>query len=120
MTVNFYDKINYTGITQKVASGIEKRKALLKAAVLQDSNFYIPHDTGTLEDSGIIGTVLNDGTDAIKWKVPYARKNYYFWYEGMPNSHNRNLNACARWFEAAKSTRLDEWIGIIRGLYGTN
>lgn len=116
--ITLQDNIDYSTIASKIDKGIERRKKLLTAAVLQDSNYYVPQDTGTLQKSGINATVLDNGV--IKWDASYARKIYYSWREGLPNSHNRNPNARAKWFEAAKAERLDEWLGIMEGLYGTN
>ena len=81
----------------------------LDAVVLQDSNYYVPKDTGKLEESGILNTVIGSGE--VIWRTPYARAQYY----GTAFSHlkQRNPNACAKWFEAAKARFMKKWEKLV-------
>lgn len=84
----------------------------LDAQVLKDSNFYCPMDTGILQKSAILNTVIGSGR--IIWNTPYAHEQYY----GRPNkSHDKNPNARMRWFEVAKVKKLNEWRKIVEDEY---
>lgn len=48
---------------------------VVDSEVLRLSDKYIPFRTGTLRNSGIIGTVIGSGK--VSWITPYARQQYY-------------------------------------------
>ena len=83
--------------------------------VLKDSAPYVPMRTGFLMNSGNTGTVIGSGE--VVYNAPYAKACYY--------ATNRQFNkqkhpqACAQWFEKAKTANIDSWIKgvqkIIRG-----
>lgn len=85
----------------------------LDAVVLQDSNYFCPLDTGTLQKSGIIHSVLGSGL--LEWKTPYARSQYY---DIKYKKHDRNPNATMKWFESAKARYLEKWRRLIHAEYG--
>ena len=86
-----------------------KAQAALDSAVLQDSNFFVPLKTGTLQKSGILNTRIGSGE--IVWRTPYARAQYYG--ENFDHSKQNNPNACAKWFEAAKARFAEKWLRIV-------
>ncbi|AFE86248.1 putative minor capsid protein 2 [Bacillus phage PBC1] len=90
----------------KVTKALEKAQVVLDEQVLKDSNYFIPKDTGQLEDSSIIASRIGEGE--LIWDTKYARKVYY----GVDiNFHtDMNPNAQALWFEAAKSRFLSDWV----------
>lgn len=93
---------------EKAKEKLEKRKAVaqakLDAQVLKDSNFYIPFDTGSLKQSGILHTKIGSGK--VIWDTPYAKKQYY----NFPNKRvDRNPNASGKWFEMAKAKKIKRW-----------
>ena len=94
-TAKIMQKIN------KNASAAQKR---LDAAVLADSNKYCPMQTGTLQKSAIIATVIGSGR--VSWATPYARAQYYDYPD---KRHNRNPNATGKWFETAKARHMKKW-----------
>ena len=91
-------------IMQKISKNASAAQKRLDAAVLADSNKYCPMQTGTLQKSAIINTVIGSGR--ISWVTPYARKQYY---EYPSKRHNRNPNATGKWFETVKARRMKEW-----------
>lgn len=101
--------INEAEIKAKTTDKIKQVQAPLDALVLQDSNYFIPIKTHTMENSSIISTKI--GTGEIVWRTDYARRQYY----GVNFDHSKQLNpnACAKWFEAAKARWLDKWVRFI-------
>jgi hypothetical protein len=45
------------------------------------------------------------------WKTPYARAQYYG--VKFDRSKDPNPNACAKWFEAAKSRKEKDWVNLV-------
>ena len=95
-------------VSRDFNEGLNKAQAALDSAVLSDSNYFVPLKTGTLQKSAIINTRIGSGE--VTWQTPYARRLYY---EYEKPAHQANPNACAKWFEAAKSRWLKKWIGIV-------
>lgn len=84
----------------------------LDLQVLKDSNFYCPQDVGTLQDSGILYSVIGSGV--LEWRTPYARAQYY----EMPNkATDKNPNARMKWFEAAKAAKKKDWARLANAEY---
>ena len=107
--------INVNVDSEKIRRELEQkaRKAqeVLDSAVLSDSNYFIPKDSHTLENSGIDATVIGSGV--VVWDAPYAKTQYYG--ENFDHSKQRNPNACAKWFEAAKARYLKKWETLVNG-----
>ena len=99
-------------IMQKINKNASVAQKKLDAVVLADSNKYCPMQTGALQKSGIIATVIGSGL--LSWETPYARKQYYEYPE---KRHNRNPNATGKWFETAKANRIKEWERIVNEGY---
>lgn len=93
----------------RISAVIHKAQMKLDQQVITDSNFYCPLKTGTLQKSAIINTVLGSGL--VKWRTPYARRQYYG--VGFDRSKDPNPNACAKWFEAAKARKLKDWEKLV-------
>lgn len=66
----------------------------IDSEVLRYCEPYVPFDTGTLVQSGVINTVVGSGE--IKYRTPYARRWYYMPanFQGAPRRGNY-------WFERA-------------------
>lgn len=94
----------------RIAKRIKKSQFLLDQQVLKDSNFYVPEDTGNLQDSGVLGTSGGE----VKWDSIYAKKQYY---EDNKKSKDRNPNASMKWFEVAKGKQLKIWEKIANDKY---
>lgn len=104
-------EIKYNGamIKARVTGDIEKKQKMLDAMILRDSNLFCPQDTGTLQRSAVIHTVIGSGL--IEWHTPYAARQYYTW-KGI-RGHNRNPRATSKWFETAKAQYLKKWLEAI-------
>ena len=108
LTFEVKSSLNEGAIKSDIEDGLKRAQAPLDAAVLADSNFFVPIKTGTLQKSGIINTRIGSGE--VTWRTPYARRLYY---EYKKPAHQANPNACAKWFEAAKARWLEKWTRIV-------
>ena len=98
----------------QLKSNTAKAQAALDSVVLQDSNYFVPLKTGTLQKSGILNTRIGSGE--VVWRTPYARAQYYG--VGFDHSKQSNPNACAKWFEAAKARYKEKWLRLVNGYIG--
>jgi hypothetical protein len=112
--VTFTVKANFNDAAAKArfSAAIHEAQMKLDQQVINDSNFYCPlraAQGGTLQKSAIINTVIGDGL--VMWKTPYARRQYY----GVNFDHSKgaNPNACAKWFEAAKARKMEQWRKLV-------
>lgn len=108
LTFNVKSTLKESGIKSDIESKIQQQQKYFDALVLQDSNYFIPIKTGTMEKSSQINTRL--GTGEIVWRTPYARRQYYDYHKPP---YQPNPNACGRWFEAAKARWLEKWVRFI-------
>ena len=93
----------------RISAAIHKAQMKLDAQVLADSNFYCPLKEGVLQKSGIIHTVIGSGL--VKWRTPYAHSQYH--RLDFDHSQQKNPNACAKWFEAAKARKMEQWRKLV-------
>ena len=104
--------IDVKKINDKIDVNISRVQKVLDLQVAKDSNYFCPEDTGTLQDSVLLGSDFGSGK--LIWNTEYAREQYY----SRPNkSLDKNPNARMKWFEEAKSIKLKEWVGIANGEY---
>lgn len=96
-------------LMKRLQKGASMAQMRLDQQVLTDSNYFCPLKTGTLQKSAIIGTVIGSGT--VSWNTPYARRQYYG--VDFDRSQDPNPNACAKWFEAAKARKLEQWRRLV-------
>lgn len=110
-SVTFTVKANFNEQTVKTrfAKAIKLAQMKLDQQVITDSNYYCPLKTGALQKSAQINTVIGSGL--IVWRTPYARAQYYG--VNFDRSKDPNPNACAKWFEAAKSRKLEAWRKLV-------
>lgn len=108
LTFNVKITLKESGIKSDIESKIQQQQKYFDALVLQDSNFFCPIKTGTLQKSAIINSRLGSGE--LVWKTPYARRQYY---EYSKPPYQRNPNACGKWFEAAKARWLEKWVRFV-------
>lgn len=109
--ITFTVKGNFNDAAAKarISAAIHKAQMKLDQQVINDSNYYVPLKTSTLQKSAIINTVLGSGL--VKWRTPYARAQYYG--VNFDHSKQRNPNACAKWFDAAKARKLKDWEKLV-------
>ena len=108
LTFNVKTALNSAEIKADLEATTRQVQAPLDALILQDSNYFCPIKTGTLQKSAIINSRLGSGE--LVWKTPYARRQYY---EYSKPPYQPNPNACGRWFEAAKARWLEKWVRFV-------
>lgn len=100
--------LNASGIKSDITGHVKQVQAPLDSLIMQDSNYFCPIKTGTLQKSAIINSHIGDGE--IVWRTPYARRQYYDYHKPP---YQPNPNACGRWFEAAKARWLEKWVRFV-------
>ena len=108
LTFNVKTALNSAEIKADLEATTRQVQAPLDALILQDSNFFCPIKTGTLQKSAITNSRLGSGE--LVWKTPYARRQYY---EYSKPPYQPNPNACGKWFEAAKARWLEKWVRFV-------
>ena len=108
LTFNVKTALNSAEIKADLEATTRQVQAPLDALILQDSNFFCPIKTGTLQKSAIINSRLGSGE--LVWKTPYARRQYYDYHKPP---YQPNPNACGKWFEAAKARWLEKWVRFV-------
>ena len=108
LTFNVKSTLKETGIKSDIERKIQQQQKYFDALVLQDSNYFIPIKTHTMENSSIESTKI--GTGEIVWRTPYVRRQYYDYHKPP---YQPNPNACGKWFEAAKARWLEKWVRFV-------
>ena len=76
--------------------------------VLRYCSRLVPFDTGMLEKSGILGTIVGSGE--VRYIAPYAAQQYYHTAESRTYDANRG----ARWFERMKVAHKDDILAGVK------
>ena len=113
ITFNSRVNLNTAQLRRRANAALQASQMQLDNDVLKDSNYYIPKDTGNLEQSSIHSSIVGSGV--LYWNTPYARKVYYG--STINFSKDRNPNARYLWFEAAKASKKDGWIQEMKNKY---
>lgn len=99
--------IDIPGTMDRFDPKFRKAQMFLDNEVLKDCNPYVPMRTGTLAGSGTRGTVIGDGE--VVYNAIYAKDCYYALSRHF--SKDKHPQACAQWFEKAKSAKCkSSWI----------
>lgn len=108
-------KTTVTIDTKKIVNHYEQKskraQMALDAMVMNDSNYFCPLDSSELQKSVIGNSKLGSGL--LSWNTDYARRQYYG--VNFDHSKQKNLNARAKWFEAAKAMWLEKWVKLVDG-----
>ena len=108
LTFNVKIALNSAEIKADLEATTRQVQAPLDSLILQDSNYFCPIKTGTLQKSAIINSRIGSGE--LVWRTPYARRQYY---EYSKPPYQPNPNACGKWFEAAKARWLEKWVRFV-------
>lgn len=103
--------LNIKAIKSKYSGAKEKAQKELSNVVLNDSNMFIPMDTGTLRNSGRI----EEDNTSVEWQTPYANRLYHG--DNFEFS-KKNPNAKPRWFEHAKGLNIKNWVALVKKIMG--
>ena len=109
--MTFDTKVSFNAATlrEKFAKKVHRAQMKLDVQIVNDSNYYCPLLNKGLRNSGISKTVAGSGN--IRWVTDYARRQYYG--VDFDHSKSRNPNATAKWFESAKSRKLEQWKKLV-------
>ncbi len=102
MSVTF--KFDVGGILENVDRANREAIAIMSEQVLADSNSFCKLDQGTLIDSSLNNSDLENGV--IVWDTPYAQRQYY-----LESAHtDKNPNAQMMWAHKARDIYVDQWL----------
>lgn len=99
-------KSDLSGVYKAIERKEKRMKEALGQQILKDSNYFAPQDTGLLIGSSVVSS--NFQKLQLVWDTPYARRLY--WNPQFNFSKDKNPNAQGKWYEAAKSMYLSEWV----------
>ncbi len=99
---------------QRFNGQFSRAQQWLDNEVLKDTDPFVPFRSGSLEKSGILGTVVGSGD--IVYNAPYAGHQYY----GLDFDFDRSSHpqAQSQWFEASKAVNKEKWINGAKKLAG--
>lgn len=100
--VEFY---NMMATLARLEGQVDKAQKWLDNEVLKDCQPYVPMRSGNLMNSGVSGTTLGSGK--VVYNAPYAKRMYYG--TNFNFSKLKHPQACAQWFEKAKSVHKEDW-----------
>ena len=103
---------NESAVLSQIDRKIERARLLLADRVKDDSNIFIPVDTGLLRSTGRV----EDGGHAVTWNTEYATFVYYPERRDgrvITIHTDKNPNATHHWFEVAKNLKVDEWLRVV-------
>lgn len=104
MTVNV--NVNTAGIAAKFTqANLDRIKMdVLSERIKEDSNRYVPYETGALHDN------VEIDRDGVHWTVDYAQYVYNM-DDGSTNwTQSHGTEPHSHWFEVAKQRHVNEWI----------
>ena len=88
---------------------LSEKQKIIDSEVLRLCSSMVPLRTGTLEKSGILGTVIGSGED--KYIAPYARHQYY----STARSRSYDSRRGGMWFERMKTANKSAILKLIGG-----
>lgn len=104
MDVKVTVKLNQSTVEEKLKVASKKAVAIVTQQALKDCNKYCKQDQSGLINSSLIHSNFSKGE--MRWKVPYARKQYYL------DAVQKDVNPNARkmWAHHAASVHGNEWL----------
>lgn len=88
---------------EKLGKRFSKAQMFLDSQVLKDTEPFVPKDKNILIASGVTHT--DYGSGEVKWKTPYAEKQYYETRPTRPYDAQRG----SKWFERSKAMYAKQW-----------
>lgn len=115
-------------ISTRVTFDKKRAAALVKAAsnkaltvmglqALQDTSQHVPHDQGTLENSGISSSDQKavDGKFTMRWSTPYAQ---YLWHGDVMYGNPKNRTYGPEKISFTSALAREEWAKYAHEVYG--
>lgn len=108
MRVKFTAKTHFD--IGKYQNRVKEAQRQLDEAVLEDSNEFIPMQSGALAGSGHGASSIGEGL--VAWQKVYAPRLYY----NPQYNFSRDVNpkAGGLWFENAKSNYMEQWVELVK------
>lgn len=128
---------NIQGIINGIEMSNEYAVTAMTEQALQDSNYYAPADTYTLQKKAEINSDFKNGL--IVWEGPEAQYLYYgllmvgtngsAWakfgerkhvktpHVHLNFSHDKNPNAQMEWYDKAKNVHFEDWLQTYRKVF---
>lgn len=98
-----------SGFGNEKSKQFSNAQKIIDHEVLRKCDPYVPKQTGSLKESGVLGTVVGSGV--VEYIAPYARRQYY---TNSGNGRDGTAKGGKRgklWFERMKANYKD---GILR------
>ncbi len=92
--------------------GFTRMQKFVDSEVLRYCSALIPFQTGMLDKSGKLGTVIGSGL--VQYIAPYAAKQYY----DTATSRSYDANRGAKWFERMKVAHKEDILSGAKKLMG--
>ena len=86
----------------RMNQSLKRTQMYVDNEVLRYCSRLVPFDTGMLEKSGILGTIIGSGE--VRYIAPYAAQQYY----NTSESRSYDANRGAKWFERMKVAHKDD------------
>ena len=98
-----------SGFAPHINTVLSEKQKIIDSEVLRLCSPYVPHRTGTLERSGILGTTIGSGE--VKYIAPYARQQYY----NTAPARSYDPRRGGKWFERMKTANKDQILKLLEG-----
>lgn len=106
----------------RIKAANDRALTAMGSQALEDSNIFVPHDQGYLENSSLMNSDIRavNGSFRLRWTEPYSR---YLWFglvmHGTPGKETRSYGpdeisftkalACKEWAKHAKEVYGEDW-----------
>jgi hypothetical protein len=110
MGMSFTTQVHLEGMNRRLSDAkLDSAQKQLVESVGQDSNHYVPVDTGALHDNMEYGANFTE----VIWPANYAKAVYNA--DSVHPAPNRlGTDPHTQWFEYAKSKHVREWADVVK------
>ena len=98
-----------SGCAPRITEVLGKKQEIIDSEVLRLCAPMVPKDTGALELSGILGTIIGSGE--VRYVAPYARAQYY----NTAQTRGYDSKRGGKWFERMKVAHKAQIERLING-----
>lgn len=110
-----FDKKRATGLIKAASNNA---LTVMGVQALEDISQHVPHDQGTLEDSGLTSSDRRavDGKLVMRWSTPYAQ---YLWHGDVMYGDPTNRTYGPEKLTFTSALAREEWAKYAHDVYGT-
>lgn len=100
-----------------VKAASDKALTVMGVQALHDTSQHVPHDQGTLENSGISSSDQKavDGKFTMRWSTPYAQ---YLWHGDVMYGNPKNRTYGPEKISFTSALAREEWAKYAHEVYG--